>query len=525
MLFTRLARAIIRHNRAVFAIWLAALVVSIPAILQVQSVIVYNETAFNPKNSESSIAQDLVSREFSIDQGTSAIVVITANDVRGNSVRDFTLALNQTLHNDAKLSNINNITSIYDIYYQQLLGYTNELHLVVFQTRNATTLATSIEFGIPSTYVNDWISLVSAGPANVNQTQLVSYNQQAYDTSWPIISAQTPPAYQAVAQNYLTLFYRSWNQTFTAQNYTQLQLVSGSPPFARAQNVTKGNLLLTAQPSYYNITIPFIQSLPWTDASTLSLFLSSARFFNLYSQGSVTCSNNNCWNDPNAVRSFTIDAVAQAISADPNQKIVVSEIYDLGPSATSSDITGLAQQVLSNSNILTYPIQPSRSVYSQFVSEENNTMLMIIDFKSGGPDPMNSIPEIRQDVGFANTLSNQKLVAYVTGAPAFNYDIQTQTVMDIERIDPVTITLILVIVGFFFASLVAPLIPVIAIGLSIGIAFGLVFAVGSVITKVHYLVLTLLPVSMLGAGSDYCIFLVSRYVEERKTGRGKTDSV
>ena len=78
MLFTKLARLIIRHNKAVFVIWLVALVLSIPAILQVQSVIVYNETAFNPKNSESSKAQDIVSKEFSIDQGSSVIVVITA---------------------------------------------------------------------------------------------------------------------------------------------------------------------------------------------------------------------------------------------------------------------------------------------------------------------------------------------------------------------------------------------------------------------------------------------------------------
>src|SRR2546428_9687549 len=68
LLFAKLARAIIKHNRAVFIIWLAALVLSVPAILQVQSVIVYTETAFNPKSSESSIAQDIVSKEFSINQ-------------------------------------------------------------------------------------------------------------------------------------------------------------------------------------------------------------------------------------------------------------------------------------------------------------------------------------------------------------------------------------------------------------------------------------------------------------------------
>src|SRR5437879_12495472 len=110
---------------------------------------------------------------------------------------------------------------------------------------------------------------------------------------------------------------------------------------------------------------------------------------------------------------------------------------------------------------------------------------------------MNSVPEISHDVGIANIISNESLVVYVTGAPAFNYDIQTQTVTDIERIDPITITLILVIVGVFFASLVATLIPIAAIGLSIGIAFGLVYIFGSYVNSFLYLFLSLLIVLMM----------------------------
>jgi len=525
VLFTRLARLIIRHNKAIFAIWIVALVISIPAILNVQSVIVYNETAFNPKNSESSIAQDLVSKEFSIDQGTSGIVVITSPDVRGNNVRDFTLALNRTLHNDGRLTTINNVTSIYDIYYTQLQSYTSVIHLQLYTTYNATILATNIEYGIPSTYVNNWISLISSAPPTINQTQLAGYNRQAYNSTWTTVTGQTPGAYQRIAQDYLTLFYQSWNQTFTAQSYTQFQLVFGSPPFARAQNVTKGSPLLTTQPSYYNITLPYVESLP-LDTQTLSLFLSTSRFFNIYSPGNGGgCSNNNCWNDANAIRTFTTSTVDRATNANSVQQTIIGQIYDLGSSATASDLFSYAQHVLYNYNILTYPVQLTSDVYSQFVAAQNNTMLMVIDFKSTGSDPLNSIPQIRQDVTTANTVSNQNLTVYVTGEPAFNYDIQTQTTVDIEKIDPVTVTLIIVIVGFFFASLVAPLIPVVAIGLSIGIAFGIVYIVGTVAIKVDYLVLIILPVSMLGAGSDYCIFLISRYAEERKMGRGKKDSV
>src|SRR5690348_14500636 len=146
-------------------------------------------------------------------------------------------------------------------------------------------------------------------------------------------------------------------------------------------------------------------------------------------------------------------------------------------------------------NVKSYPVQPSRDVYTQFISGSNDTMLLILDFKTSGLDPKNSIASIRTDVKQANSLSNTDLLVYVTGAPAFNYDIETESIRDVERIDPITVLLIIIIVGIFFASLAAPLIPVSAIGISVGIAFGLVYVIGTVFTSVHFLILTLLPVA------------------------------
>src|SRR5207302_1943013 len=213
------------------------------------------------------------------------------------------------------------------------------------------------------------------------------------------------------------------------------------------------------------------------------------------------------------------------VNATPTQTFIISEIYSLGTSAGFTDFTTLAGTLLRNHNIKSYPIQPSSDVYTQFVSGSNDTMLVILDFKTTGPDPKNSIASTRADVKQANNLSNTDLLVFVTGAPAFNYDIETESIRDVERIDPITIVLIMVIVGLFFASVAAPLIPVSAIGISVGIAFGLVYIIGTTFTSVHFLILTLLPVAMFGAGSDYCIFLVSRYAEERRMGRGKKDSV
>ena len=523
MLFTRLARAIIKHSRLVFVIWLVALALSVPAILQVQSVIVYSETAYNPKTSESSIAQSIVSREFSISQGNSVVVVITATDVRGNDVRDFTLALNKTLRNDRTITNLSNVTSIYDIYYQLLVGYTSVVHLQLYEEKNLTSLANLLEFGIPATYVNQWTTQVNSGNFNITQAQVTAYNQKANQSTWLTVSPQIPQTYQQIALAYLNLFYLSWNKTFTAPSYTITQLTTVAPPLARAQNVTKGSPLLTIQPAYYNITRPFYSS-SITDPPTRTLFVEAASFFNLYNFCPNTCPNN-YWNDPGTTQVFVVNTIAQMANATPTQTFIIGEIYTLGPTASFTDFTTLAGTLLRNYNINSYPVQPSRAVYTQFVSDFNDTMLVILDYKTTGLDPKNSIASTRTDVQHANVYSNTNLLVYVTGAPAFNYDIETESIRDVERIDPITVVLIIVIVGIFFASLAAPLIPVSAIGISVGIAFGLVYVIGSLFTSVHFLILTLLPVAMFGAGSDYCIFLVSRYAEERRMGRGKKDAV
>jgi len=89
----------------------------------------------------------------------------------------------------------------------------------------------------------------------------------------------------------------------------------------------------------------------------------------------------------------------------------------------------------------------------------------------------------------------------------------------------VTILLVLVLIGLFFRSLVASSIPPLVIGVSLGISLMAVFILGTYLLDIHYSVLPMLVVSALGAGCDYCIFILSRYREERRKGLPKEDSV
>ncbi|MDR3282799.1 MAG: MMPL family transporter [Candidatus Methanoplasma sp.] len=116
------------------------------------------------------------------------------------------------------------------------------------------------------------------------------------------------------------------------------------------------------------------------------------------------------------------------------------------------------------------------------------------------------------------------IVTYVTGSPAINYDTQKESSKDLSRIDPFTVLLILILVGLFFRSFITSAMPPITIGVAFGVAMMGLYFIGSVMS-VSYIAEMFLLVSMMGAGCDYCIFILARYKEERKAGAGHDEAL
>ena len=112
---------------------------------------------------------------------------------------------------------------------------------------------------------------------------------------------------------------------------------------------------------------------------------------------------------------------------------------------------------------------------------------------------------------------------YVTGTPAIAYDASEAMGQDLARIDPISIFLIIVLIGLFFRSFVTSAAPPITIGVAFALTLCALFFVGSIL-DIYYIVEMLLIVSMLGAGCDYCIFILSRYREERRRGLEHMDA-
>lgn len=116
------------------------------------------------------------------------------------------------------------------------------------------------------------------------------------------------------------------------------------------------------------------------------------------------------------------------------------------------------------------------------------------------------------------------ITTYVTGSAAIGYDAEVATMEDLAKIDPFTILLILILVGLFFRSIISAATPPMTIGFAFGITLSLVFALGQLMS-IYFITEMLILVTMMGAGCDYCIFILARYREERRYGKSHEESL
>ncbi len=147
---------------------------------------------------------------------------------------------------------------------------------------------------------------------------------------------------------------------------------------------------------------------------------------------------------------------------------------------------------------------------------ENGVYLITIQY-ADGISATDSVGDARDAVSNALETANLDIDTYVTGTAAITYDTLQGANADVQRIDPLSILLILVLLGLFFWTLVTALVPPLVVGTAYGIVLALMYGLGQVF-DIFYITKTIVLVSMLGAGCDYSVFIIARYREERLYG-------
>ena len=179
------------------------------------------------------------------------------------------------------------------------------------------------------------------------------------------------------------------------------------------------------------------------------------------------------------------------------------------------------------------PIELPEQLLSSFVSHDNKTMLLMVNFdisaayvNDDGKFPlMEDVREIREEIASLNKEMDVPYKAYVTGEAAISEDMRVSSEADMKMIEPVTIVIIFILMGLLFRSVLAQFLPLGAVGVAIGISQALMFAVGVLVAPVNVIVTTLLFSLLMAVGTDYAIFIVSRYREERMKGQSRQDAV
>ncbi len=227
-------------------------------------------------------------------------------------------------------------------------------------------------------------------------------------------------------------------------------------------------------------------------------------------------------NNLTAIHSETVKVLGNYTETKP---WLVQEIMNLGPSPNDTDVNRLAGKIVLNSTVPRYPLPVLPLIPLLLVGGQNQSTIMMVSFSQNGKvvSGTDYVTLLRQytDQVFAGT----GVTHYVTGMDPMTYDQTVALDQDLKIIDPVAIILVLVLIGLFFSSLLAAGLPPAAIGIGLGISFAALYFIAAFVFDVNFMVITLLITASLGAGCDYCIFILSRYREERRNGRTKEQAV
>lgn len=161
----------------------------------------------------------------------------------------------------------------------------------------------------------------------------------------------------------------------------------------------------------------------------------------------------------------------------------------------------------------------SASYYGQYgkVDATKSGVAMVAIEAAEGVNIGDKTGDIRTIVSEAKEKTGIELQTYVTGNSAINYDTEASANEDIAKIDPLSIALIFILLGLFFCALVTAIMPPAVVGMAFGVALTGLYGVGCVM-GVFYITKVLILVTMLGAGCDYSLFIISRYRDELKHG-------
>ncbi|WP_082973621.1 RND family transporter [Mycobacterium sp. E2327] len=152
------------------------------------------------------------------------------------------------------------------------------------------------------------------------------------------------------------------------------------------------------------------------------------------------------------------------------------------------------------------------------VSADNKAFYLAVMLRApaGSPESSRAYQRITDTV--KHSTAGTTLTADVTGQAAMVGDMSLVTARDLHISEIVTALFVLIILLVIYRRPVTVLLPLITIGVSVASAQGVVSALTQVGLGISALTIGLMTAMIFGAGTDYAVFLISRYHEYIRSG-------
>ena len=157
-------------------------------------------------------------------------------------------------------------------------------------------------------------------------------------------------------------------------------------------------------------------------------------------------------------------------------------------------------------------------------SADGSADLVVLGLRAAPSTPQANAAVARIRAWLQRT-SPPRLAHPVTGMEAIGADEVSGTASSFKQTAIISVLLVLAILLLVYRSLVAALVPLATIGVSFVVAQGLIALLAAHGLKVASLAAVFMVVMVFGAGTDYCLFLVSRYRQELPSGPSRWEAL
>ncbi|MHB8351851.1 MAG: MMPL/RND family transporter, partial [Thermoplasmata archaeon] len=503
-LFGSLGRFIVRHPWYPIIFWIVLLLVAAPFLSRVGSVTT-NSTANVPASAPSSIAQAKIAALFpNQTAGSDSIVLVTGSDLLAAPAQQAVLAVTGKIAGDPNLTEVSGLQTLYSAYASYLLGQAR-LGLGVLNDglSSSPSLLTSVNgtvgliWGPPTLFLAAWEAYGAAHPGTAPATWNAPADRQAEANL-----SGNPPALAV-----LEAFYQGANGSAAGFNGSADCAADAATVVACTDATVRTNVG------------PLLPGLvPASGLPIAAAVLSGLGEANATSYASVQA---------------TVGGLLGASSGLPGPFLTLlwQQFPTLAPALPL--LTGWTVSV-ADGPVAAYPLPIPAPLESGFLAPDGTAELLLITYAVSDSYTVAGSSPVFADVQELGRIIPPTLAAadpggdlkyYQTGGAPLDLEENTVLSSSLALVLPLTILVLIGITIAYFRAPLAPLLTFGGLGIALGLGIGAVVLIGSLVTKVDVTSIELEETFVLGVGTDYSIFLVSRYREELYGGAAPTEAV